>query len=86
MKPIPMHAIPRNSTQFREYLIASFFRNYSAIARNEMAQAEATIARNGIPIGNPRIYVYFYYPEIDIMESVFSTIFSFFILKKKIVQ
>ena len=41
-----MHAIPRNSTQFREYLIASFFRNYSAIARNEMAQAEAPIARN----------------------------------------
>jgi len=25
MKPIPMYAIPRNSTQFREYLIASFF-------------------------------------------------------------
>ena len=44
------------------------------------------IARNGIPIGNPRIYVYFYYPEIDIMESVFSTIFLFFILKKNIVQ
>ena len=41
-----MQAIPRNSTQFREYLIASFFRNYSAIARNEMAQAEAPIARN----------------------------------------
>ena len=36
----------RNSGQFREYLFASLFRNYSAIARNEMAQAEAIIARN----------------------------------------
>ena len=42
-------AIPRNSTQFCEYLIASFF----AIPRNEIAQEEATIARNGIPIENP---------------------------------
>ena len=25
MKPISMHAIPRNSAQFREYLIASLF-------------------------------------------------------------
>ena len=50
MKPIPMDAIPRNSTQFREYLIASFFRNYSAIERNEMAQAEATIARNSVQL------------------------------------
>ena len=49
-----MH-IPRNSAQFnaiprifnysiyfQKYKIASFFRNYSAIARNEMVQAEAT--------------------------------------------
>ena len=50
MKPIPMDAIPRNSTQFREYLIASFFLNYSAIERNEMAQAEATIARNSVQL------------------------------------
>ena len=39
-----MHAIPRNTTQFREYLISSFFRNYSASAHNEIA--EATIGRN----------------------------------------
>ena len=59
MKPIPrnsapFHAIPRIFNCF-------LFRNYSAIARNEMAQAEATIARNGIPIGNPKednVYVY----------------------------
>ena len=41
MKPISMQfcAIPRISNCF-------LFRNFSAIARNEMAQAEATIARN----------------------------------------
>jgi len=33
--------------QFREYLIASFFA-IIAIARNEMAQAEVTIARNSV--------------------------------------
>ena len=36
----------RNSVQFSEYSFASFFQNYRAIARNEMAQVEATIARN----------------------------------------
>ncbi len=55
MKPIPMHAIPRNSAQFHaipRIFNCFLFRNYSAIARNEMTQAEA-IARNRIPIGNP---------------------------------
>ena len=47
--------ILKSTKQFRKNLVASFFRNYSGIACNEMAQAEATIARNGIPIGNPRI-------------------------------
>jgi len=49
MKPIPMHAIPRNSAQFRaipRIFNCFLFRNFSAIARNVMAQAEATIARN----------------------------------------
>ena len=45
-KAIPMHAIPPICNCF-------LFRNYSAIACNEKAQTEATIARNGIPIGNP---------------------------------
>ena len=49
MKPILMHAIPCNSVQFRaipRIFNCFLFRNYSAIARNEMAQAEATIERN----------------------------------------
>ena len=67
MKPIPMHAIPRNFAQFHaipQIFNCLLFRNYSAIVRNEMAQAEATIApnstqfhaipRNRIPIENTR--------------------------------
>ena len=54
-----------------------------------MAQAEAPIARNSAQLRASEFrldtleYMYiFYYPEIDIMESVFSKIFLFFILKK----
>ena len=36
------HAIPGNSAQFREYFTVY---NFSAIPRNEMAQAEATVAQ-----------------------------------------
>ena len=43
------NSVARNSAQFRENLIASLF----AIPRNKMAQAEASIARNRIAIGNP---------------------------------
>ena len=43
MKPIPMHIIPQIFNCF-------LFRNYSAIACNEMAQAEATIARNSMQL------------------------------------
>ena len=49
MKPIPMHAISRNSAQFNaisRIFNCFLFRNFSAIARNEIAQAGATIARN----------------------------------------
>ena len=66
-----MTAIPRNSPQFRAipWIFHCFlFRNYSAIARNEIAQAEATIARNyaqlrailrnEISIGNPNYIIY----------------------------
>ena len=44
-----MHAIPRNFAQFHaipQIFNCLLFRNYSAIVRNEMAQAEATIERN----------------------------------------
>ena len=62
-KALQSNSVARNSGQFREYLIASraiqrifncfLVRNYSAIPCSEMAQAEAIIARNKIPIGNP---------------------------------
>ena len=50
-----MQAIPRNSAQFNAIprIFNCFLFNYSAIARNEMAQAKAPIARIESPIGNP---------------------------------
>ena len=59
-----MKPIPRNSAHFRaipRIFNCFLFRNYSAISRNEMAQAKATIACNGILIGKPKddnVYVY----------------------------
>ena len=66
-----MHAIPRNSPQFRAipWIFHCFlFRNYSAIARHEIAQAGVTIARNHAQLrailrneisnGNPNYIIY----------------------------
>ena len=56
MKQITMHAISRNSTQFREYLIASFFAiiaQLRAMKWRKRKQPLRAIPRNRNPIGNP---------------------------------
>ena len=45
-KAIPLRAILQKFNCFP-------VRNYSAIPRNKMVQTETSIARNGIPFGNP---------------------------------
>ena len=76
-----MHAIPRNSPQFRAipWIFHFFlFRNYSAIARHEIAQAGVTIARNHAQLrailrneisnGNPN---YIIYDTVILLYTVF---------------
>ena len=76
-----MHAIPRNSPQFRAipWIFHFFlFRNYSAIARHEIAQAGVTIARNHVQLrailrneisnGNPN---YIIYDTVILLYTVF---------------
>ena len=57
MKPISMHAIPRNSAQFREYIIASLIAilaQLRAMKWRKRKQPLRAIALNRISIGNPR--------------------------------
>ena len=92
MKPIPMHAIPcnsaqfraipRNSTQFREYLIASFFAiiaQLRAVKWRKRKQPLRAISRKRIPIGNPsRIPLWSGHMSLSSCRITFNNAYNFF--------